>query len=59
MEKFADDIRDDLIKLEDAAKVEIGGLQEERIFIEFDNTNLPNINLLLLDYKELSPLPIY
>ena len=45
MEEFADDIRDDLIKLEDAAKVEIGGLQEERIFIEFDNTQLAEYQL--------------
>ncbi|RNC85871.1 MAG: efflux RND transporter permease subunit [Balneola sp.] len=45
MEEFADDIRDDLIKLEDAAKVEIGGKQEERVFIEFDNTQLAEYQL--------------
>jgi multidrug efflux pump subunit AcrB len=45
MEEYADDIRDDLIKLEDAAKVEIGGLQEERVFIEFDNTQLAEYQL--------------
>ena len=45
MKEYADDIKDDLIKLEDAAKVEIGGLQEERIFIEFDNARLKEYGL--------------
>ncbi len=40
MKDYADDIRDALIKLPDAAKVELGGAQEERIFIEFDNAVL-------------------
>ncbi|MCO4820822.1 MAG: efflux RND transporter permease subunit [Flavobacteriaceae bacterium] len=37
---YVDDIKDDLIKLEFAAKVELGGVQDERVFIEFDNTRL-------------------
>lgn len=45
MKEYADDIKDDLIKLEDAAKVEIGGLQEERVFIEFDNARLGEYGL--------------
>lgn len=45
MEEYADDIRDDLIKLDDAAKVEVGGKQEERVFIEFDNTQLAEYQL--------------
>ena len=40
MKEYADDIRDDLIKLSNAAKVEIGGAQEERVFVEFDNARL-------------------
>lgn len=40
MKEYADDIRDELIKLDDAAKVEINGIQEERVFIKFDNTKL-------------------
>ena len=40
MKEYADDLRDDLIKLEDAAKVELNGTQEERVFVEFDNTKL-------------------
>ena len=38
MKEYADELRDDLIKLEDAAKVELNGTQEERVFVEFDNT---------------------
>ncbi|NER12889.1 MMPL family transporter [Leptobacterium flavescens] len=45
MKEYADDIKDDLIKLEDAAKVELGGEQEERVFVEFDNTRLKEYNL--------------
>lgn len=37
---YADDLRDDLIKLDDAAKVEINGAQEERVFVEFENARL-------------------
>ncbi|MFY0601601.1 MAG: efflux RND transporter permease subunit [Cyclobacteriaceae bacterium] len=45
MKDYADDLRDDLIKLEDAAKVEINGAQDERIFVEFDNAKLKTYGL--------------
>lgn len=45
MKDEADILRDELIKLDDAAKVEIGGIQEERIFVEFDNARLREYNL--------------
>ncbi|WP_350286132.1 efflux RND transporter permease subunit [uncultured Croceitalea sp.] len=45
MKTYADDIRDDLIKLQDAAKVEINGDQEERVFVEFDNAKLKSFGL--------------
>lgn len=45
MKAYADDIRDDFIKLENAAKVEIGGEQEERVFIEFDDALLSEYGL--------------
>ena len=45
LKEYADDIKDDLIKLPDAAKVELGGEQEERVFVEFDNTTLKEYNL--------------
>ncbi|OUS02844.1 multidrug transporter [Flavobacteriales bacterium 33_180_T64] len=36
----ADKLRNDLIKLDDAAKVEINGGQDERVFVKFDNAKL-------------------
>lgn len=45
LKDFADDIRDDIIKLKDAAKVEINGAQEERVFVEFENSKLATYGL--------------
>ena len=45
MKEYADDIKDDLIKLEDAAKVELGGEQDERVFVEFENAQLKEYGL--------------
>jgi len=45
MKDYVDDIKDDLIKLDNAAKVEVGGAQDERVFIEFDNSRLKEYNL--------------
>jgi multidrug efflux pump subunit AcrB len=42
---YVDDIKDDLIKLELAAKVKIGGEQDERVFVEFDNSRLKEYGL--------------
>ena len=45
MKTYADDIRNDLIKLQDAAKVEINGVQAERVFIKFDEARLKSYGL--------------
>lgn len=45
MKDYADDIKDDLIRLPDAAKVSMGGAQDERVFVEFDNTRLKEYGL--------------
>lgn len=45
VKEYADDIKDELIKIPEAAKVSIGGLQEERIFVEFDNARLKEYDL--------------
>ncbi|MEM9326682.1 MAG: efflux RND transporter permease subunit, partial [Bacteroidota bacterium] len=45
MKEYADDIRDELIKLPDAAKVVIGGAQEERVFIEYQDAVLKEYGL--------------
>ncbi len=43
--EYIDDIKDDLIKLDLASKVELSGVQDDRIFIEFDNARLKEYNL--------------
>ena len=45
MKEYADDLKNDLIKLENAAKVEVGGIQDERVFVEFDNARLKEYGL--------------
>jgi multidrug efflux pump subunit AcrB len=45
LKDYAEDIRDDLIKLGDASEVQISGLQEEQIYIEFDNARLAEVGL--------------
>jgi len=45
MKEQADIIRDDLIRLQEAARVEISGAQEEQIFIEYDNASLAQYGL--------------
>jgi len=45
MEVLAEEIRDELITIDESAKVEIGGLQEEQVFIEYDNAKLAYYNI--------------
>ncbi len=47
MKEIADEIRDGLIKLPNAAKVVITGYQDERIFVEFDNARLAELGLTM------------
>ncbi|MEM7575500.1 MAG: efflux RND transporter permease subunit [Bacteroidota bacterium] len=45
LKQEADDIRDDLIKLDDASEVVISGIQEEQIYVEFDNARLARLGI--------------
>ena len=45
LKQYADDIRDDLIKLPDASEVVLSGVQEEQIYVEFDNSRLSSYGL--------------
>lgn len=45
LEDYAEEVRDKLLRLPDAAKVKYGGVQEERIFIEFDDQQLARYGL--------------
>jgi len=52
LETFAEEIRDELLLLPDAAKVEIAGVQDERIFVEYDNARLAQLGMSPLQLKQ-------
>ncbi|GAA3604526.1 efflux RND transporter permease subunit VmeI [Flavivirga amylovorans] len=52
MKRYADPIKNEFIKLPDAAKVVLGGIQKERVFISFNNTRLKNYGLSALKLQE-------
>jgi len=45
LKEYADELRDDLIALDDAAKVIIGGTVEERIYVEYNDAKLAQVGL--------------
>ena len=45
LEDVAKDLRDDMVKLDDASEVEIMGLRQEQIYVEFDNARIARYGL--------------
>jgi len=45
LDDIADDIKDELQEIDDVAKVEIWGRQEERIFVEYNNARLSELGI--------------
>ncbi|MFH1571540.1 MAG: efflux RND transporter permease subunit, partial [Gemmatimonadota bacterium] len=45
LKEVADEVRDQLLHLPDAAKVEINGAQEERVFVEYDDSRLAEMGV--------------
>ncbi|MDH3207769.1 MAG: efflux RND transporter permease subunit, partial [Gemmatimonadota bacterium] len=45
LKSVADEIREELLRLDDVAKVEIFGAQEERVFVEYNNARLAELGL--------------
>ncbi|HEY5565391.1 MAG TPA: efflux RND transporter permease subunit, partial [Rhodothermia bacterium] len=45
LKDVADQVRNELLRIHDAAKVEIAGTQEERVFVEYDNARLAEVGL--------------
>lgn len=45
LEAYAKDLRDDLIKLPDAAEVKISGIQKEQIYLQFNDARLAELGL--------------
>ncbi|WP_319590050.1 efflux RND transporter permease subunit [uncultured Draconibacterium sp.] len=53
MEEYAEDLRNDIIALDDAAKVELGGVIEERIFIDYNDFELSKYGLSSSQLKNI------
>jgi multidrug efflux pump len=53
LKDVADLARNELLKIRDAAKVEIHGDQEERVFIEYDNARLAEFGLSAIQLSQL------
>ncbi|HZK08611.1 MAG TPA: efflux RND transporter permease subunit [Bacteroidales bacterium] len=53
LEDYAKNIRDELLLLPDAAKIKYGGVQDERIFIEFDDKQLSRYGLNAMQLKNI------
>ncbi|MBT8441950.1 MAG: efflux RND transporter permease subunit [Gammaproteobacteria bacterium] len=45
LKEIADEVRDELLLIDDAAKVEIVGVQEERVFVVFENARLAELGM--------------
>ena len=48
LKEVADQVRNEMLRLRDAAKVEIHGVQDERIFVEYSNARLAELGLSTL-----------
>ncbi|MEQ8471515.1 MAG: efflux RND transporter permease subunit [Marinoscillum sp.] len=51
LEKYADQLRNELIRLRDAAKVELSGVSERRVFIDYNDAELAKIELSANELK--------
>ncbi len=45
LEDIANDAKDIILRIDEVAKVELLGLQPQRVYVEFDNTKLAKLNL--------------
>ena len=53
IKQVADEVRDELLLLEDVAKVEIFGAQDERVFVEYNNARLAEYGLSPVQLQQL------
>ncbi len=53
LKEIADEVRDELLLIEEAAKVEIFGAQEERVFIEYNNARLAELGLSAAQLQQI------
>jgi len=53
LKEVADEVRDELLLIEEVAKVEIYGAQEERVFVEYNNARLAELGLSPLQLSQI------
>ena len=53
LKDVADDVRDELLRLADVAKVEITGDQEERVFVEYNNARLAELGISPIQLQQM------
>jgi len=53
LEDYAKEVRDELLLLPDAAKINYGGVQDERLFIEFDDKQLAHYGLDVMKLRNI------
>ncbi len=53
LKDIAYSVRDLLLRLEDAGKVEIYGVQEERVFVEYNNARLAELGLSVVQLEQI------
>jgi multidrug efflux pump subunit AcrB len=53
LKEVADDVRNELLLIDEAAKVEIQGAQEERVFVEYNNARLAEFGLSPLQLAQI------
>ena len=53
LKEIADEVRDELLLIEEAAKVEIYGAQEERVFVEYNNARLAELGLSAAQLQQI------
>lgn len=53
LKDVADDARDELLRIPDAAKIEIHGAQEERVYVEYNDARLAELNLSPLQLSQI------
>ena len=53
LKEIADEVRDELLLIDEVAKVEIHGAQEERIFVEYNNARLSELGLSPIQLRQI------
>ena len=53
LEEVADEVRDELLRVSEVAKVEIHGAQEERVFVDYDNARLAELGLSPIQLQQI------